>query len=736
MRHRPRRRLSRAAVAFSTLLGLLAFGPAAASAERAGSTAADSNDSATAVFGKTLAAQGATFDASPGSDEASANVKTYGDRDCWEIGPGRPNQYLNVTVDARLKHEGANHAAVDIDYFDAPGTKFALVYDGGANPWRTSRIVKTTGTNTWRTAHFYIPDGAFTGGQYGRDMRIATWAQDMGSSEKPVCFARYAFAPSPVDTDDVQIDVTTPGNLFDPGERATFGVLSARDRTVPWSVRDYRGRTVRRGTATVDPATREGAVDAGELPLGYYTLTLRGTAADGAPVARTAGFAVQHPGPDPKRTTDSFFGINHHHRSAPGDAWDDSTKLAARAGADTLRVDSTYWSSIERPKGEYQWPEASERVTADFGARGQNGLMLLGFGNSDYGNIPSTDEAYQAFGKYAGKVAEKANGRIESLEVWNEYYGGFSNGVCSQSAKCYAKTLAAAYSGVKAADPKVTVVGASSFKVPLDWFEELFKLGGLKHMDAISIHPYRAPGDPEGVELDIAGLKRLMRQYNDGRELPIWITEQGWTSMRPGRRRRQRADPGTGHRTRPAGGQGRGHRPLLLVRPDQRRQRPEQRGAQLRPAAQDGPGGQRAQPEARLPLLLHRRPRTDRSEVHRAAAHRRPRPARLHLQFRARLARWRRGDHGPVEQRPQRQTGPGADREAGHRGGHARLGAGAGTGGRLGAPHGHRRPGLSAGRGGQGRAVTAAVAVRTEGHRGRRGDSGDRHTRQPCHGPR
>ncbi|MFE6518106.1 hypothetical protein [Streptomyces sp. NPDC057748] len=77
---------------------------------------------------------------------------------------GRPSQYLYATPHARLKHEGANHAAVDIDCFDTPGTKFALVYDAGANPWRTSRIVRTTGTNTWKTAHFYIPDGAFTGG--------------------------------------------------------------------------------------------------------------------------------------------------------------------------------------------------------------------------------------------------------------------------------------------------------------------------------------------------------------------------------------------------------------------------------------------------------------------------------------------------------------------------------------------------------------------------------------------
>ncbi|MFE6666581.1 glycosyl hydrolase [Streptomyces sp. NPDC057697] len=342
--------------------------------------------------------------------------------------------------------------------------------------------------------------------------------------------ARHAPAPSAVATDDVRIEVRTPGNLFDPGVRAVLGVLSARDRTVPWSVRDYRGRTVRTGTAAIDPVTREGTVDAGELPLGYYTLTVRGTAADGTPVARSAGFAVQHPGPDPKHTTDPFFGVNHHYRSAPGDAWDDSTGLAARAGADTLRVDSAYWSTIEHPKGEYQWPEASERVTAGFGARGQDGLMLLGLGNSDHGGVPSTDEAYRAFGKYAGHVAQKADGRIGALEVWNEYYGGFSNGVCSQSAKCYAKMLDAAYAGVKAADPKVAVVGASSFKVPLDWFEELFRLGGLKHMDAVSIHPYRAPGAPEGVARDIEGLRRLMRTYNHGRELPIWITEQGWTS--------------------------------------------------------------------------------------------------------------------------------------------------------------------------------------------------------------
>lgn len=337
-------------------------------------------------------------------------------------------------------------------------------------------------------------------------------------------------APAAVATDDVRVKVTTRGNVFDPGQDAVFGVLSARDTEVPWTVRDYRGRTVQQGTAAIDATTREGRIDAGRLPLGYYTVTLRGTDAAGTTVERTAGFAVMRPGPDPRDTAESMFGVNHHYRSTPGAEWDDSTAIAARAGINAARVDVTYWNTIEKPKGTYQFPETTEHVTDNLVERGQDGLYLLGFGNSDYGGVPSTDAANEGFRRYSAAVAAHYADRIPAFEVWNEYYGGFSNGVCSQSAKCYARTLAAAYDGVKSVAPGATVVGASSFKVPLDWFEELFQLGGLEHMDALSIHPYRAPGAPEGVGLDIAGLKELMRKYNDGREIPIWITEQGWTS--------------------------------------------------------------------------------------------------------------------------------------------------------------------------------------------------------------
>ncbi|MEU6998404.1 glycosyl hydrolase [Nonomuraea sp. NPDC046570] len=352
----------------------------------------------------------------------------------------------------------------------------------------------------------------------------------MGGSQRPVCVSAFALKPSPFATDNVQVKVTTLGNVFTPGDAATFGVLSARDATVRWSARDYAGREVGGGEVPVDPVSREGRIDAGVLPHGYYTLSVRGSDHTAGTVVRTAGFAVMNPAPDPAQTADSMFGISHHRAPVSGFTWDDTTALAAKAGVENVRVDSVWWNNIEKPKGEYHFPELSEHVVGNLAERGQQALLILGLGNADYGNIPSTPEAYEAFGRYAEAVADHYKGKVGALEVWNEYYGGFTSGVCSQSAKCYAKMIAAAYPKIKAKAPGVRVVGASSFKAPLDWFEELFQLGGLDNMDAISIHPYRAPGTPEGVELDVEGLKKLIRKYNGGADKPIWITEQGWSS--------------------------------------------------------------------------------------------------------------------------------------------------------------------------------------------------------------
>jgi hypothetical protein len=77
----------------------------------------------------------------------------------------------------------------------------------------------------------------------------------------------------------------------------------------------------------------------------------------------------------------------------------------------------------------------------------------------------------------------------------------------------------------------------------LDWVEQLLELGGAKHLDAVSVHPYRHPNAPEGIDDEMTALGRVIKEHNDGESLPIWLTELGWpTPEGGGTTRLQQAD--------------------------------------------------------------------------------------------------------------------------------------------------------------------------------------------------
>ncbi|WP_205857146.1 glycosyl hydrolase, partial [Phytoactinopolyspora endophytica] len=63
---------------------------------------------------------------------------------------------------------------------------------------------------------------------------------------------------------------------------------------------------------------------------------------------------------------------------------------------------------------------------------------------------------------------------------------------------------------------------------PKEWLERLFQLGGLDYMDALAIHTYNYPHEPADVTSHMNEIKDLIREYNDGELIPIWVTEQGW----------------------------------------------------------------------------------------------------------------------------------------------------------------------------------------------------------------
>jgi hypothetical protein len=57
-----------------------------------------------------------------------------------------------------------------------------------------------------------------------------------------------------------------------------------------------------------------------------------------------------------------------------------------------------------------------------------------------------------------------------------------------------------------------------------DIIDSLFKLGALKYLDKVVVHPYRPV--PEGVEQDLAQLTQIQQKYIP-KAKPVWATEYG-----------------------------------------------------------------------------------------------------------------------------------------------------------------------------------------------------------------
>ncbi len=224
---------------------------------------------------------------------------------------------------------------------------------------------------------------------------------------------------------------------------------------------------------------------------------------------------------------DARFGVMTHfaHGWDPDWAW-----IAAIRGVPNVR-DELYWNVVEQQPGVYTFPADYDRYMDTLRVAGLSPLIVLSFENPLYdgGNTPWSDTAIAAYARYGSAVLRHYGDQIKSVEIWNEYNGSFCQGPATvDRANTYARMLAGAYAGIKAARPDVIVAGGATINVPLPYWEKLMQAGALDSMDALSVHPYRYNSAPEGIEDDIAGLQNLVRQYNHGQSKPIWVTEVGW----------------------------------------------------------------------------------------------------------------------------------------------------------------------------------------------------------------
>ncbi|MBI4979465.1 MAG: carbohydrate binding domain-containing protein [Spirochaetes bacterium] len=171
------------------------------------------------------------------------------------------------------------------------------------------------------------------------------------------------------------------------------------------------------------------------------------------------------------------------------------------------------------PPWEFQEPEWMREMK-------RNSEQIQGIG--DYKNVINSRIVPEAkWRMFVSAVAKHFKGRLNHYEIFNE-----PNLICP-SPDIYIKFLKAASEEIRTADSNAKIVGFCSTgdlggNVER-FFDECFKLDGMKYADIASWHPYfaRELSSKTPADRQIADIKALFAKYNRP-ELPLWNSENFW----------------------------------------------------------------------------------------------------------------------------------------------------------------------------------------------------------------
>lgn len=310
----------------------------------------------------------------------------------------------------------------------------------------------------------------------------------------------------------------TLGNLFTAGDDVALPYDTNAD-TVRWRVTTADGRTVDSGEEDAD-----GAIALDGIGRGWYALTADAYR-DGARIGGAETTFAVLAAADVSETAMGRFGAATHY----GQNWDPASIDALVRGGIAQFRDEIYWSEVETTRGVYDWSTARAEFLDRARDSGVRPLLLAGYGNPLYdgGNGPVSDEAVAAYADYAAAMAAEFGDMSTGIEIWNEWDLGLG-GNTNVAPEHYVNLLAAAAPAIEAVDPDLPVIGPAVANLNTDWLEDTFRLGALDHLDGLVLHPYSYPVSAEALDELLTRIDALVKEYNDGASLPIWITEHGW----------------------------------------------------------------------------------------------------------------------------------------------------------------------------------------------------------------
>ena len=291
--------------------------------------------------------------------------------------------------------------------------------------------------------------------------------------------------------------------------------------------------------SAAEPVANNGAVLPATVTLpvrerryGLYTV-LADWRVDGDQNRARVNFAKLPPMPAQTDQDTNLFGACFHFAQHKGEL-PRNYAMFARIGGHWMR-DEYGWGTVESAKGQYGFPDYNDRYVRALPANGLRGFYIFDYGNSLYddGQSPASPAAQAAFAEYARRLTAQYKDVVSHWEVFNEPNIGFWKP--KPDAAAYASLLRATYAAVKQADPNATVVGICTAGVDFDYIDKVLA-AAAGSMDAVSIHPYRYPTQPEagGLVADLRKTRALMAKYGLG-EKPLWLTEVGWPNQQDSR---------------------------------------------------------------------------------------------------------------------------------------------------------------------------------------------------------
>lgn len=226
---------------------------------------------------------------------------------------------------------------------------------------------------------------------------------------------------------------------------------------------------------------------------------------------------------------------------------DEQLDMMQALGVQNVRIGISWISTQLTEDGNFFWG-ATDYVINEAYRRGMGVLGVLHetpvwAGSPPLSGVPNLD----AFGKFAGAVAERYEGKVSALEVWNEPNGRFFLNPVDPAA--YTGMVKAAYTAIKAyddpddPDDDITVVagvlgsgrtvGDNFTMNPIDFLQGMYDADAHGYFDAFSFHPYHydipfSEGETQSDSpiLQLREIRALMEQYGDG-ALKVWASEYG-----------------------------------------------------------------------------------------------------------------------------------------------------------------------------------------------------------------